>query len=107
MGGRGGSGRSSAGVPAATLSEQDKVFAAIRSSYGPVADANIASLTDVRRRLSAMGMDRGEQDAALRRLFRARVINLFAADNQKVLTEQDRAARIDIGNDLKLHIMIQ
>lgn len=108
MGGRGGSGRSSAAIeiPAAQMSDQDKVFTAIRRSYGGP-EASVSSLTDVRKELSAMGMDRGEQDAALLRLFRAKAINLFPASNQKVLSDEDRAARISVGNELKLHIMIQ
>lgn len=108
MGGRGGSGRSSAAVtpsvPAASIEE--RTLAAIRSSF-VASDTPIASLTDVRRKLYAMGFDRGEQDAELRRLFRAKVINLFPASNQKVLNQEDFDSRISIGNEMKLHVIIQ
>lgn len=111
MGGRGGSGRSSAAAQTAVvpaMSNDEKIFTAIRRSYSGVPGVNISSLTDVRKELARLGMtDREEQDRELLRMYRAREINLFPASNQKVLVPEDWAAMMVVGNERRLHIMIQ
>jgi hypothetical protein len=58
------------------------------------------AMADVRRKLAAEhGMDRGQQDAAIRRLATTgdRSLNVAPEDNQKTLTDADHAAAVDLG----------
>lgn len=58
------------------------------------------AMADVRRKLEREhGMDRGQQDAALRRLATTgdRALNTAPEDNQKTLTDADHAAAVDFG----------
>lgn len=58
------------------------------------------AMADVRRKLEREhGMDRGQQDAAIRRLATTgdRALNTAPEDNQKTLTEADHAAAVDFG----------
>lgn len=64
------------------------------------APGGIVAMADVRRKLrDEHGMDRGQQDAAIRRLVTTgdRSLNTFPEDNQKTITDADRAAAIDLG----------
>lgn len=61
------------------------------------------SLTDVRPKL---GGTRAEQDAALIAAARARQIKIIPEENQKTLTEADRAAAVNIGGEPHHVLMI-
>lgn len=105
MGGRGGSGRGIVAQGPAASSDPvfDTVARTIRSDPGAGA-TSITSLERVRNALS--GMDRGEQDAEILRLARARKILLVPASNQKVMSNAERRAEIMFGNERKAHVML-
>lgn len=119
MGGRGGSGRSSAA--GATISKPSEAFgAAPTSSADPALEAiqqammetpesnrQLISLLHARMRMADRGIVRREdQDRELLRLFRARRILLVPYSNQKVMSRGDRDAEISIGNERKGAVMM-
>lgn len=80
----------------------------IRAEYRAIkpSEHEWVSLTDLRPRLAARGWSREQQDDALRKFVRARKGNLVPASNQKVLTQADRDAFLNMGNENRLHIAI-
>lgn len=77
--------------------EEPDVADLIRAAYRRLARAHgdWVSLTDLRALLP--DVDRGEVDAALRRMSRTPRVNIVPAANQKALTAEDRAAAVRIG----------
>ncbi|MFC7245372.1 hypothetical protein ACFQO7_23095 [Catellatospora aurea] len=79
----------------------------VRTAYDKLADAPQAwvSLTDLRRELT--GATAGEVDAALMKMAVGGAIVLVPEDNQKTLTDEDRAAAIHIGGEDKHLLSIE
>jgi hypothetical protein len=121
MGGRGGSGRSAAvtETPAAARAEaaaaprddMSELLDAIR-----VAGARLAinaepgmeplGILQLRNELASRGWDRGKQDRLILQGFRQRKFTLTPYTNRKILTPEDRAAAISVGNEDKGVIMM-
>lgn len=116
MGGRGGSGRSSAAiiqvpvVDAKAMADMD-----LRDAYEDVvAITNKASFNDehgpwvtiqqLRTALSTRGWDREKQDREITRFVRERKAVAAPESNQKLMTQAFRNAAIHIGNEDK-HII--
>lgn len=64
------------------------------------------SLTQVRERLP-QSLSREEVDIALRHMNRQPGINIAPQSNQKVLTQADRAAMVQVGNEQRLLLSIR
>jgi hypothetical protein len=109
MGGRGGSGRSSAGlikvpvVDAAAMADMD-----IRDAYEDALAANPnrtnsfgdwVSMERLRTALAVRGWDRERQDQEILRFVRERKGVLSPDSNQKILSDADRRAQIRQGNE--------
>lgn len=79
----------------------------VRAAYDKLADLPQAwvSLTDLRAELT--GASAAEVDAALMKMAVARTIVLVPEDNQKTLTDEDRAAAIHLGGEDKHLISIE
>jgi hypothetical protein len=79
----------------------------VRVAYDKLADAPQAwvSLTDLRRELT--GASAVEVDAALMKMAVGGAIVLVPEDNQKTLTDEDRAAAIHIGGEDKHLLSIE
>jgi hypothetical protein len=73
----------------------------IRHAYGALVTEPRAWVALVRLRSFFEGMPRADVDEALRRLSNAPDVNLAPEDNQKSLTDADRAAAIHLGGQDK------
>src|SRR5262249_8448725 len=73
----------------------------IRETYGALVNAPRAwvSIADIRRKLA--DVNRGDLDAALRRLENSADVNIVPESNQKTLSEDERAAAVIIGDQPK------
>ncbi|MER6830800.1 hypothetical protein ABT352_32740 [Streptosporangium sp. NPDC000563] len=93
------------GTPEAVTPEV--VQARVRDAYQALAKepGDWVSLTQLRDRLGA-DLPREQVDAALRRMNRMPDVNLVPDDNQKMLTREDRAAALHIGEQDKHLISI-
>lgn len=66
--------------------------------------SDIIPLTDLR---AAIGGDRATQDAALRRISREPGWTLLPESNQKMLTREDRAAAVVVGDQEKHYLVVR
>lgn len=116
MGGRGGSGRSSAAVvqmPAfdangiADLDIRDAYEDALAANPNSVAGVEWVSLTRLRTALAVRGWDRDRQDREILRFVRERKGILNPESNQKVLSPRDRADAITMGGEQKHIFMVK
>jgi hypothetical protein len=84
-------------VPAAKSIWDADLHSRVRSAYNRLADepGSLVSLTRLRAELA--DISRHELDAALIELDRQRGVSLMPREDQKLLTEQDRAAAVRIG----------
>lgn len=75
----------------------------VRAAYHGLAASpgEWVSLTRLRAELAARGIPRAEQDDAIRELARTNDVNLVPENNQKTLTDADRAASIRFGGQDK------
>src|SRR5688572_27756738 len=121
MGGRGGSGRSAA-VTETPVAARAEVAAAPRDDMSElldairVAGARLATNTQpgmeplgilqLRNELASRGWDRAKQDRLILQGFRQRKFTLTPYTNRKILTPEDRAAAISVGNEDKGVIMM-
>jgi len=107
MGGRGGSPNPGPQAPAAAQAPAgDVALQAVESAISEERNKAVTTMERVRGRLAALGMGREQQDAELRRLFRARKIILTPVNNQKMMTQAERDARIEVGGELKGLVMM-
>lgn len=91
------------------MSPQERAERHVRQVYAELRAQNDrpdlfewVSLTRLRAELDARGMSRAEQDDALRAMMReAEDVNLVPENNQKALTDADRAAAIRLGGQDK------
>lgn len=112
MGGRGGGPNASAlgqaqrraAAPAAA-SPADMVRQAFRNAVQP--GQEWVRLPEIREELAAMGLGRQAQDAAIEAFALQRDTRLSPVANLKSLREQDRAAAIRLGGELKHAITIE
>lgn len=103
-----------AGSPAPATTEPaaepttDEVVAQIRKAYDSVARAagDVVKLVRIRAALPG-DISTARVDAALRELNFAADVQIFAEDNQKTLTDADRAAAVVIGDQDKHLIVIK
>ena len=127
MGGRGGSGRSSAAIVQMPVMDtqalesladadiRDAAEMAIDSMHNPdqVRERDSRdhgpwiSLLRLRTALSTLGWDRERQDRELHRFFRQRKANLIPESNQKALTKAHRDAALNVGREDKHLIAIK
>lgn len=103
MGGRGGSGRSSAAVPT-TLTPEMQLRMAYDAAGQLVNEASRnqnqgpwVALTSLRPRLAAMGMSREQQDAELLRAVRSRKAVLASILYQVHKNQEDRDTELMMG----------
>lgn len=105
MGGRGGSGRSSAAVPTTLTPEMqlrmayDAVSKLMNQSAHNQSQGPWVTLVDLRPRLAAIGMGREQQDQEIRRAVRERRAVMGAILYNIHKTQADRDAQIIIGNE--------
>lgn len=84
--------------------DHDTYIAILAKIVAVVPAEQWVSLTTVRQHLTRW--TREEQDAALRLIERLADINLVPESNQKILTQADRAAAVEIGDQDKHLIWI-
>jgi hypothetical protein len=84
--------------------DHDTYIAILATIVAVVPAERWVSLTTVRPNLAAW--TREEQDAALRQIERLADVNLVPESNQKILTAEDRAAAVEIGDQDKHLIWI-
>jgi hypothetical protein len=86
--------------------EPQDAEAAIRAAYRQLRDEprGFVSLTSLRPMLA--GLSKQEVDDTLRRMNNTKGVNVIPQSNQKILTAQDRAAMIRVGNEDRLLISI-
>lgn len=112
MGGRGGGGPralsvSQAGVPGPAVSSAES---AVRTAYDRLqaqSPEGWVSLTRLRQEPGVRDLPRDVVDSTLRAMNRQKGITLVPQSNQKVLTQADLAAMVDIGNETKLLMRIR
>lgn len=75
-----------------------EVEARVRAAYADLAREPGAYLRLSRLRPALDGIPRADQDSALVLLQRQRGVNLIPEENQKTLTDEDRAAAVLVGN---------
>lgn|SRR5688572_691303 len=110
MGGRGGSGRSSAAIvqvptvdagAIADLDIRDAFDDALAANPNRTSGNRWVSLTRLRTALSVRGWDRERQDREILRFVRERKGILNPESNQKVLSKRDRDDAIQMGGEDK------
>ncbi|MBS1694981.1 MAG: hypothetical protein JST91_22450 [Actinobacteria bacterium] len=79
----------------------------VRETYTRLANRPGGWVPLLRLRTELGGPDKQELDAVLRRMYRAPGVHLIPEENQKVLTVEDRAAAIEIGDQDKHLIAIE
>lgn len=84
----------------------DPVLDAIERAIKAEKNQYVTTMEVVRQKLSALGLNREQQDAEIIRLTRARKIGLAPVANQKIMTDSERAARIKFGEDLNGLVMM-
>jgi hypothetical protein len=85
----------------------DDVEARVRSAYVGLAARAGGWVDLVRLRSELPDVSRHDLDAALTRMYRTPGVSLIPEENQKTLTEQDRAAAVQIGGQDKHLIAIE
>lgn len=80
-----------------TSSPRDDLGGRIRSAYDKLADRSGALVSLARLRAELVDIPRRDLDAALIDLNHQRGVNLLPQDDQKLLTDDDRAAAVRIG----------
>ena len=110
MGGRGGSGTPEARQPALvkvpSVNADELADRDVRDAYEDVlniTNSQVAwvDLTRLRTALNTRGMSRDRQDEALLRMVDQRKIRLIPEENQKVISDRDRAAAIRLSGEDK------
>jgi hypothetical protein len=93
-------------APAATADATLDLEARIRKAYGALAPRAGAYIMLAKLRAALGGVSKTKVDAALVQMDRAPDVHLIPESNQKVLTPEERAAAVSIGNQDKHLIAI-